>query len=93
MISTGAMVRIGKCYKNQMVDLNASNDKLKARALKLVCDLTNVEPQQAFDTLTSASWQVKTSILMIKANIDMANAIQMLEEKRGRLSSALAGLN
>ena len=89
MISTGAMVRIGKCYKNHMVDLKASNEKLKARALKLVCDLTPTDHQSAFDTLVAANWQVKTSILMIKANVDVFKAKQLLEDNRGSISSAL----
>lgn len=93
MISTGAMVQIGKCYGNRMVDLKASNQKLKARALKLVRDTTDVDTQKAIGALEAADWSVKTSILMIKADISAEIAVKMIAETDGRLALAIEKLN
>lgn len=93
MISTGAMVQIGKCYGNRMVDLKASNEKLQARALKLVREITDVDTAKAIMTLEAADWNVKTSILMIKAVISVETAIKIIAENEGRLALAIKKLN
>ncbi|MBL1419310.1 MAG: N-acetylmuramic acid 6-phosphate etherase [Alphaproteobacteria bacterium] len=93
MISTGAMVQIGKCYGNRMVDLKASNEKLQARALKLVREITKVDTAKAIMTLEAAEWNVKTSILMIKAVISAETAVKIIAENDGRLALAIEKLN
>lgn len=89
MISTGAMVRVGKCYHNQMVDLKASNQKLRARALGLVREATSSTTPAAIAALEHANWHVKTSILMIKADISAAEATKLIDENHGRLANAI----
>ena len=93
MISTGAMVQIGKCYGNLMVDLKVSNQKLKARALKLLCDTTQIDTQKAISILVAADWNVKTGILMSKANVSAETAIKILAQSNGKLATAIEKLN
>ena len=89
MISTGAMVRIGKCYGNRMVDLNASNNKLKARALNLLTDITAVSKADALSALIKSDWQVKVAALMLSKNCTQAQAVALLAENNGHLRRAL----
>lgn len=89
MISTGAMIRIGKCYSNLMVDLKVSNKKLKARALKLVQEATSTDADGAFAALEATNWNVKTSIFMILAKTSEDRADEILNKHNGRLSDAL----
>ena len=93
MISTGAMVQVGKCYGNLMVDLKVSNQKLKARALKLLCDTTQIDTQKATSILVAADWNVKTGILMSKANVSAETAIKILVKNNGKLAIAIEKLN
>jgi len=89
MISTGAMVRIGKCYGNSMVGLKASNEKLKARALKLVKETTSASNGTALEALDQAGWNVKTAILAIKTGMDPQEATQVIKACDGHLRRAL----
>lgn len=59
MISTGAMVKIGKVYQNLMVDMRASNIKLVDRARRMVCEATGCESQQAEAALKQTQYEVK----------------------------------
>ncbi|NOR60866.1 MAG: N-acetylmuramic acid 6-phosphate etherase [Rhodobacteraceae bacterium] len=91
MISTGVMVRIGKCYGNRMVDLNASNKKLKARAVNLVADLANCASAAALQALLSANWNIKAAILMLSnaTPIDAETAIKQVNAAKGHLRKAM----
>jgi N-acetylmuramic acid 6-phosphate etherase len=62
MISTGVMVRLGKTYGNLMVDVQASNAKLRRRALRLVMQICNVDEQEAQTVLLDCGWEVKTAV-------------------------------
>ncbi len=90
MISTGAMVQIGKCFGNRMVDMNASNEKLKARAINLVTDLTSSTKEAALDALTYANWDIKSAILMEKTGMNAKDATKMIKEQNGHLRHAIA---
>ncbi len=89
MISTGAMVRIGKCYGNRMVDLNATNTKLKARAINLVEDLSPADKPAALHMLEATGWNIKAAILALRTGLDPANAIACIDKADGHLRSAL----
>lgn len=89
MISTGAMVRLGKCYQNRMVDLNVTNEKLRARALNLVRELTNTEKETALRALVAANWDVKVAIIICKTGMDAAAAHAQIEQAGGHLRQAL----
>ena len=90
MISTGAMVRIGKCYGNRMVDLSASNEKLKARAINLVDDLSPGGKEAAARALEATGWDIKAAILVGETGIDPATAIARIRECNGHLRDAIA---
>ena len=66
MITTLAMVRMGKVVSNLMVDLNPSNSKLRDRAIRIVQTLTGADPAAVKQTLESHQWHVKESIDALK---------------------------
>ena len=65
MLSTAVMVKLGKVYSNLMVDVCASNQKLVARAVSIVCCATGVSPERARGVLDEAGFSAKTAIVMI----------------------------
>lgn len=81
MISTAAMVRLGKVYQNLMVDLKPTNAKLVERARRIVMLATGCTYGEATTTLAAADGHVKTALVMRLAGVDAADA-------RGRLSQA-----
>jgi N-acetylmuramic acid 6-phosphate etherase len=89
MISTGAMVRLGKCYQNRMVDLNITNEKLRARALNLVRELTEADKEAALHALVEANWNVKVAIVICKTGLDAAAAFDLIQSAGGHLRQAL----
>lgn len=89
MLTTASMIRIGKCYQNLMVDVQASNEKLKARAVKIVMEATDCTKETAEITLLQADNHAKVAILMILANVDKTQAEKMLAENQGKLRQAL----
>ncbi|MFR3659667.1 MAG: N-acetylmuramic acid 6-phosphate etherase [Subdoligranulum variabile] len=89
MISTGAMVRIGKAYQNLMVDVVQSNEKLQVRAENIVMEATGVDRAQARQTIDAADGRVKLAVTMILTGQDKAQAEQLLERAGGRVRDAL----
>jgi N-acetylmuramic acid 6-phosphate etherase len=88
MISTGAMVRLGKVYGNLMVDLQVTCQKLQDRGERILMDTLGVERQEAVRLLDASGGHVKTAIVMSKLGVDAAEARRRLDEKGG----AIAGL-
>lgn len=84
-ISTAVMVRLGKVYDNFMVDVVASNRKLRARALRLVQEIAGVEEAPARELLERASGRVKLAIVMERNGIDAAEAQALLDRHGGAL--------
>ncbi len=89
MLTTASHILIGKCYENLMVDVQASNEKLKARAIKIVMQATDCTQLQAERALRDASNNAKLAILMILTQMDKSSAEQLLQEKQGQLQQAL----
>ena len=89
MITTIAMVRLGKTYGNLMVDVQASNAKLRARAIRIVGLATGVDPERAADALAAAGGSVKEAILMIETGLDIDRARMLLAEHDGFLRAAI----
>lgn len=89
ILTTASMIRIGKCYQNLMVDVQASNEKLKARAVKIVMEATDCTKEIAETVLLQAGNHAKLAILMILANVDKTQAEKMLSENQGKLRQAL----
>ncbi|MFI5379440.1 MAG: N-acetylmuramic acid 6-phosphate etherase [Tepidisphaerales bacterium] len=88
MISTLSMVRLGKVYENLMVDLQASNTKLRDRAARIISMLTGCARDDAFTTLDAAGGHVKLAVLMRKAGLSADQARQRLDLAGGRLREA-----
>jgi N-acetylmuramic acid 6-phosphate etherase len=88
-ISTTLMIRSGRVYENLMVDLRATNDKLRDRAARIVATLTGLERSAAFALLDSAGGSVKVAVVMHRRSFSAANAEAALRECSGRLDRAL----
>lgn len=89
MITTGAMVRIGKAYQNLMVDVVQSNEKLETRAENIVMAATGVERAEARQTIDAAGGKVKLAITMLLTGRDAQQAQELLDEAGGRVRDAL----
>jgi len=90
-ITTGAMIRLGKTYGNLMVDLQASNAKLRDRAERIVCEVCGVPADGARDLLRAADGSVKLAIVMQKLNVDAAGARTALENEGGVIRRVVKG--
>ncbi len=89
MLSTGAMIKIGKTYQNFMIDLQATNEKLKDRAIKIVAQIAGVTHADALSALMKASWEIKVAIVSIKKGIDAAKARLELKRHGGVLRKVI----
>jgi N-acetylmuramic acid 6-phosphate etherase len=90
MISTIAMVRLGKTYGNLMIDLRATNEKLRARAQRIVQKAARTDPVKARRALDDADGEVKTAIVMLRTGTGAADARGRLERSGGNLRQALS---
>ena len=88
MISTITMVRLGKTWGNLMVDLRATNEKLRERAIRIVQAVTGQGRDDAVGALRAADWEVKPAILMLVRGIDITEARRRLAID-GRLRVAM----
>jgi N-acetylmuramic acid 6-phosphate etherase len=90
MISTITMIRLGKTHGNLMVDLVATNDKLLARAVRMVQEITGVPADAAERVLAASGQHVKTAVVMIERETDADTARALLDAAHGRLAAALS---
>ena len=90
MLSTGAMIKIGKTYENFMIDLKPTNEKLKDRAIRIVSEITGVSHAKSLQVLLETDWQVKTSIIMLNCKIDKVKAQEVLRKNCGVLRKTMA---
>ncbi|WP_297930011.1 N-acetylmuramic acid 6-phosphate etherase [uncultured Aggregatibacter sp.] len=91
MLTTAAMIRLGKCYQNLMVDVQATNQKLKARAIRIVMQATECDQLTAEQTLHTTNGNAKLAIMMLLSGLDKDQAEAVLTQNKGRLQDALAG--
>lgn len=89
MITTGAMIRIGKVFGNLMVDVEATNAKLVERQVKIVMEATECDRQTAELALQQCQRHCKTAILMILSGLDAQEARQLLSDNQGFIRTAL----
>ncbi|MFI8180675.1 N-acetylmuramic acid 6-phosphate etherase [Actinacidiphila glaucinigra] len=89
MLSTITMVRLGKTYGNLMVDVRASNDKLRARSRRIVALATGAPEDEIEAALTAAGGEVKNAVLVILGGVDAPAAARLLAEADGHLRAAL----
>ncbi|GHK02785.1 N-acetylmuramic acid 6-phosphate etherase [Streptomyces sp. NPDC003753] len=89
MLSTITMIRLGKTYGNLMVDVRASNDKLRARSHRIVALATGASDEEIERALAATGGEVKNAILTILGGVDGATAKRLLTESGGHLRAAL----
>jgi len=89
MLSTITMIRLGKTYGNLMVDVRASNEKLRARSRRIVAQVTGARDDVVESALAATDGEVKHAILVILADVDAPTAARLLTESAGHLRAAL----
>ncbi len=91
MITTTAMIQLGKVYENMMIDLQMTNQKLRERAKRVVMTVTGISYEDAATYLEKADGHVKTALVMIKAQVDGEEARRRLEKADGFVRDAIEG--
>ncbi|MCL6435038.1 MAG: N-acetylmuramic acid 6-phosphate etherase [Leptolyngbyaceae cyanobacterium HOT.MB2.61] len=89
ILSTGTMVKLGKVFGNRMVDVAVTNKKLHDRALRILCDLTDLSREEAGYLLERSGRQVKLALLMHWAGVEKEVGDRLLAEHQGNLRKAL----
>ncbi|MBX3426116.1 MAG: N-acetylmuramic acid 6-phosphate etherase [Pirellulales bacterium] len=89
MITTGAMVQLGKTFGNLMVDMRASNSKLMDRTKRIVCHTTRISPDEAETLLRRSGGELKTAIVVQRLGVSPEEARRRLAEAKGQLRAAL----
>ena len=89
MISTVSMIKIGKVYKNLMVDVQQTNEKLMVRAENIVMQAVDCEREEAKSALAESGGEAKTAILKLLLGVNVEVAREMLEKSGGRIKSAM----
>lgn len=90
-LTTAAMIKLGKVYGNLMVDLRATNEKLRDRSIRIVMELTGLPRAKAKKLLDDAEGKVKTAIVMHFRRVDMPAAVKILDESGQFLRRAIGG--
>ena len=85
MLTTGSMIKIGKTYENFMIDLQASNEKLKDRAIRIVAQIAGVTHAEALGALLKCDWEIKTAIVSIIMGTDVETSRLELKKHGGVL--------
>ncbi|MFR9676006.1 N-acetylmuramic acid 6-phosphate etherase [Streptomyces sp. TR06-5] len=89
MLSTITMIRLGKTYGNLMVDVRASNEKLRARSRRIVRLATGADDERITEALAATDGEVKNAILTLLGDVDAATAQRLLTASGGHLRAAL----
>jgi N-acetylmuramic acid 6-phosphate etherase len=89
MLTTAAMIRLGKVYENMMIDLQMTNKKLVERSKKIVMTITDLSYDEVEKYLKKADGHVKTALVMIKAGVDAEIAKERLEKAEGFVRKAI----
>lgn len=90
MLSTGAMIRLGKVYSNLMINMQPTNEKLVHRAVRIVQLATETEEDVAADLLAKAGQRIDVAIVMHEAGVDAEKAQELLVKTEGKVRDALA---
>lgn len=89
MLSTGAMIRLGKVYGNLMVDVKPTNEKLVRRAISIAATAAEVTEDEARDALEQCGYSAKTAIIMLVKGLTADEAAKRLDENGGIVARAL----
>ncbi len=92
MISTGAMIRLGKVYENVMVDLMLSNNKLRERARRIIMVFTGLDYEEAAEALQRSGGNVKTALVMVLGSVERTRAEELLDEHEGFVRKTIRNL-
>lgn len=92
MLSTGAMIRLGKVYQNYMVHVQPTNEKLVKRAVKMIIELTGAKEELALKVLYEADKDVAAAIVMIECSCSKNQAREALLESGGQVREAIAAV-
>jgi N-acetylmuramic acid 6-phosphate etherase len=90
MLTTAAMIKLGKVHGNLMVDLRAVNNKLRDRSVRIVMDLTHLSRRQAQALLQRAEGRVKATVVMHFRRVDLPGALRILDECDQLLRQAIS---
>ena len=93
MITTTAMVQLGKTYENMMIDLQMTNQKLVERSRRIVMIVTGLSYDDAKSALEEAGGHVKTALVCVLSNVGIAQATQLLDRSAGFVRAAIALAN
>jgi len=88
-LTTSAMIKMGKVYGNLMVDLKATNNKLRDRSLRIVSQMTGLSRAKTAKLLKAANGKVKSAIVMYYCDVDLDRAEEILNEKGQSLRKAI----
>ena len=89
MLSTGAMIKLGKVYGNLMVDVMPTNEKLVRRAVSIVATAANVDEELAKSTLEECGFSVKTAIVMLVCGLNADEAKAELDKNGGVIARVI----
>ncbi len=89
MLSTGAMIKLGKVYGNLMVDVKPSNEKLIKRCISIVRTSAHVSEEEAVNALEQCGYNPKTAIVMLICKLDAEAAKELLVKAEGKIAKAV----
>lgn len=89
MLSTGAMIKLGKVYGNLMVDVKPSNEKLIRRCVTIVCSAAECTEAEATKALEECDYRPKVAIVMVLRGVNADTACAMLQKAEGRIAKVL----
>lgn len=89
MLSTGAMIKLGKVYGNLMVDVKPSNEKLIRRCVTIVCSAAECTEAEATKALGDCDYRPKVAIVMVLRGVNADTACAMLQKAEGRIAKVL----
>ena len=89
MLSTGAMIKLGKVYGNLMVDVKPSNEKLIRRCVTIVCSAAECTEAEATKALEACDFRPKVAIVMVLRGVNADTACAMLQKAEGRIAKVL----
>lgn len=89
MLTTASMIKTGKSYQNLMVDVNASNEKLYARAIRIVMQATNCDYNTGKNALDQAEQSAKLAILLVETSLNAEEGKRLLAQNDGFLRLAI----
>ena len=90
-ISTGVMIRLGFVYRGKMVEMQATNAKLRERGALMVADLTGADIEVATKAFAEAGQIIKVAVVMLSLDVSKDEAVAALARANGNLRRALVG--